>query len=542
MADKNNKQEKENIKPTQFNYSEYAKAMTANKYMSDEDIVRRAMKIVSYGGGRSQGSLTDQIKDAQGDVNKLREISNKAKSNQVYNDVISYFKTIFMFRYTVIPIKDELAEKVKFSQMEDLPQSDLLDVTNKMLIAAESLRLETTLPRVLEEGLFNGYVALYAERVDDKVRVTTLPTSHAEPFLISNDGTYTVVFDLSYFDDILQSLTGDETKEVLSEEKGSSDEEARASLMSLYPKEIQDAYLAYSGYDNKYSSKDGSRAKGPKFVNLDPLRASVIPFSSSMAPPKLKTAASEEVYDKTVEIELDREMSSLEKIFTHEIPMDSEGQPSIAMDELIDIQESLEQSLSGASDVKAVSVFGNTNLYDVGKTKSAQVNIVEDAFINMYDVAAINPSLFRANTDYALEMSLARNASYMWDILQKIMLFFNLTINEQFDFDGYRCSINLLPITQYNEKAQVEAYRRNAEYGIGILESLVASGQKQISIHDKLALEKEMMLDDLLTPLRSSHTRSAKEIENAKQDNKEEVKDKNKEKIDEKEVLNEKQE
>ncbi len=57
----------------------------------------------------------------------------------------------------------------------------------------------------------------------------------------------------------------------------------------------------------------------------------------------------------------------------------------------------------------------------------------------------------------------------------------------------------------------METHRRNAEYGIGRLEAVVASGTKQKHISYKSKLEEFLDLDNILKPLASSHTQSGKE-------------------------------
>jgi hypothetical protein len=70
------------------------------------------------------------------------------------------------------------------------------------------------------------------------------------------------------------------------------------------------------------------------------------------------------------------------------------------------------------------------------------------------------------------------------------MNFYNLAINNLYSFRGYQIEINLLPITHYNLRDMTELYRRNAEYGLGRIEAVVASGTKQKHIPHKSELEE----------------------------------------------------
>jgi uncharacterized protein with von Willebrand factor type A (vWA) domain len=92
-----------------------------------------------------------------------------------------------------------------------------------------------------------------------------------------------------------------------------------------------------------------------------------------------------------------------------------------------------------------------------------------------------------------------------------LLNFYNLTINNLYSFKGYQIELTMLPITHYNLKEMMEIQRRNAEYGIGRLEAIVASGTKQKHITHKGKLEEFLKLDEILKPLASSHTRSTEE-------------------------------
>jgi hypothetical protein len=86
------------------------------------------------------------------------------------------------------------------------------------------------------------------------------------------------------------------------------------------------------------------------------------------------------------------------------------------------------------------------------------------------------------------------------------MSFYNLTINNLFNFKGYQLELVILPITHYNMSESMETFRRNGEFGVGKLELIVASGTKQRHIEPKYELEKFLKLEEILIPLKSSHT------------------------------------
>ena len=457
---------------------------------------------------RSRKTLTDQIRDAA-TAKDLREISINNKTNQGYADIINYYKTMYHYRYLVIPVKKgELKEK-----------DNILETTRNMLNIVETINFEAILPHILETGLFEGRATIYLEKNKEGLVTHVLPNSHSRALLKSSYGTETVAFDLAYFDELLSKM-GNENTDVLvekltSKERDRRREDERAALtiaiLDYFPKMMKDAYLEYAELDAKGKKIRTKGVKGPQLINLPPELAAIIPFSPSSAPPKINVAAAEENYKEVLEVQGKKNKAGLEKIFTHKIPIGPDGDLLLTVDEAIDIQHSMEQYLGENADVTVVTTIGDTNLHEVQREPNERSRAVSEAYDSQYETASINPQLFRANTDYALGVSLNRDAAFMWDIIQKIINFYNIGVNNIFSFGDYSCEIKLLPITAYNEIEQVNEFRRMAEYGIGKLEAIIATGQKQVSLLDKLKLEKELGLDELLTPLQSSHTRSSKE-------------------------------
>lgn len=507
------------------------------KVWSTDSMVKKALGASSYRSFNRE-TIAERIAKAR-TAEDLRKVSLDIKTNQGYADVINYYKSMYFYRYTVSPVGDR-----------SNPQGTVLEQTREMLDVVETVNFEAILPHILETGLYEGRTTLYIEKNGDGLVTHVLPNSHSQPLLKSSYGTDTVVFNLEYFDDLLDELTSGEDSNILKDsnkaEVKQQREKERAELtmaiLGYFPKELQDAYLLYAGMSPRGVKKPTSnKPKGPRLINLSAENAAIIPFSPSSAPPKINVAAAEENYKEVLEVKNKKSKAGLEKIFTHRIPIGPDGDTLITVNEAAAIQRSMEEYLGINADITVVTTLGETNLYDVQKEESERNNSTEQAFAAQYDAASINPELFRANTDYALGVSLNRDAAFMWDILQKVMNFYNIALNEMFKFGDYKCDIKLLPITVYNEDDKVNEYRKSAEFGIGKLEAIVASGQKQISLLDKLKLEKELKLDELLTPLRSSHTLSSKDVKELDAE-KEEAKTSDKEEDSEKEAPKEKAE
>lgn len=98
------------------------------------------------------------------------------------------------------------------------------------------------------------------------------------------------------------------------------------------------------------------------------------------------------------------------------------------------------------------------------------------------------------------------------------MSYYNLAINNLFNFRGYQAELTMLPITHYNQENMMDMYRKGGEYGLSRLEAIVASGTKQRHLTHKAALEDFLRLDEILKPLSSSHTQSGKDEEEPKEE------------------------
>ena len=95
----------------------------------------------------------------------------------------------------------------------------------------------------------------------------------------------------------------------------------------------------------------------------------------------------------------------------------------------------------------------------------------------------------------------------VWRYVQQIIKFYNITINNSFNFRGYQCDLTMLPLSVYNFSNQLLQYKEGATLGVSKLEYIVALGTRQIDIAAKVALEDHLQLDKL-KPLSTSYTTS----------------------------------
>lgn len=152
--------------------------------------------------------------------------------------------------------------------------------------------------------------------------------------------------------------------------------------------------------------------------------------------------------------------------------------------------------------------FGDLEVHQIQTDPNNSIETLETAQKAIYRTASLNSNVFMGDKEEALAISLTKDASIVWKYVQQLINFYNLTINNLYNFKGYQIQLTMLPITHYNVKEMMEIHRKSAEYGIGRLEVIVASGTKQGHIEHKAKLEDFLKLDKILKPLSSSHTQT----------------------------------
>ena len=285
--------------------------------------------------------------------------------------------------------------------------------------------------------------------------------------------------------------------------------------MDLFPAEIAQKYLEF---------KDGI---GKQKVILDGRYSTYITlndFGFANRLPVLKALFDYDTYRKN---EVERNSTQLDRIITHRIPS-YENRLLFELPEVRALHRSMSRSLGGSSRSKLLTTFGEVQIHPIIKENYDASDILKKALQGIYRTAGINADMFTGDSEDAIDFSLTKDQATVWRYVQQLINFYNLTINNLFNFKGYQAELTMLPITHYNLSKMMELHRRNGEYGIGKLEAIVASGTKQKHIKPKSELEEFLKLDEILKPLQSSHTFPKQEEIESKPKDENEIKPKKK--------------
>lgn len=440
---------------------------------------------------KSKADLDTLLLRAYGNPNSAAEVSKSLHAlDPTYAKIVSYYADMFYIRYTILPVQMPTEE-------EEVSPEDYQTRYREMLQVVDGLNLEVSVPELLEDILVSGSAYVYAEKLNSSktISLLSLPSKYCRTVLKTNLGTNVIQFDMRYFD----QFRGD-NKEI---------------AFSYFPKEFLTLYNEYVN-----DTQNPWKQLNPKF-------ATSFMVNDLAMPPMLNSMAAILEYEQFRGNELTRSDNQLRKIFTHRIPI-HEDEIIFDLEEVAAIQKEISKIVRKHEGLETITVFGETemiSLQDEGKVENKQIN---QAFETIFNSSGINAQIFSSSASEALKINQKVDQAYVWKMISKVNNFVNVIVNNLYKFKPFQAEVTILPITIANEEAQVKNYRENANFGLGKLEAVVATGTKQKHLTDRHRLEEHLQLDEILKPLASSHTTPGGETEDndiGKNDNKDEKKE-----------------
>lgn len=421
---------------------------------------------------KTKADLETLLVRAYGSPERAADVSKSLHAlDPNYAKIISYYADMYFVRYTIIPVAIDQLEA------DGIATEEYQEKYTEMIQVVDGMNLEIVVPEILEDILLTGSAYIYADKLNSSktISLLTLPGSYCRTVLKTNIGTNLIEFDMRYFEQF----------------RG----EAKESMLNLFPKEFRTLYTLYSS-----NTQLVWHALNPKF-------ATSIMLNDLGMPPLLNAMSGIIEYEGFRANELTRSENQLKKILTHRIPI-YEDELIFDLDEVKAIQKEITKIVRRHSGLETITVFGETELIQLqedGKTENKQV---AQAYNTIYNSAGINAQIFSSSTSEALKINQAVDQAFMWKLISKFNNFANVVVNNLYKFKPFQAEITILPVTIGREIEQIKNYRENANFGIGKLEAIVASGIKQKHLKDRFRLEQELDLDNILVPLASTHTQS----------------------------------
>ena len=421
-------------------------------------------------------ALIDGINDKTAVVDASRRLYT---TNPIYAAVINYLTDMFMFRYTVTPHKVYTKSKAKAKKTLDADSFQIM--YNQMIEVADGLGIEAKFPMLLNTLFIQGSVYFTTVSDDESLTIETitLPEKYCKKVGESQYGTTVIQFDFSYFTNLgLSKVELDE-------------------FLKTWPKEFKTKY-------NKYLSDNSLR-----WQTMDPHFTTGILMNEIGIPTYFYLYGSILNYEKYEDNELQRNENLLKYIVVHTLPV-YQDKLVFDMDEANAIHQSIRKRIEINNNARLITTFGDVKISKVTDTDTSENKALAQAFEAIFNNAGFNAGAFTGDSVTALKYALIRDKGMVWKYIQMLLSFYNLSVNNWFDFKGYQADLAILPISQYTYNDDMETIKNHATLGVGKLNYFVASGIKQKNIQDTLYLEEFLGLNKI-TPMQTSYTQTAED-------------------------------
>lgn len=419
-----------------------------------------------------------------GDPTLLTEISLYFyRTNGIYNRGINYFASLLTNTTLIIP---------KSVKGKKLNKQKTLNKMANIFEFTDNFDLESSITKMLHAILTRGaYYGLMIEGGGSKAVLHDLPDTYCRTRFKNEYNMNILEFDMRYFDSIY-------------------DTELRKEALEMYPKEIQKGYKTFKADSNKqWFIVPDTYGIALFYVDFIPL------FVASL--PSLM------YYEDSQERESRRDEEELNKVLINEMPISTKtDEPVFDLDEAAELHRGLAEMLKENRYIDILTVFGKAKLERAQESHSADYNPL-DKFKNMsYDTLGISTNLFNSETATALRFSITKDIALIWDITKVIITWLIGYINFRFADAATRFTMEVLPLSLFNQKELIEHYTKVATYGYPKIYLALALGMKQSNLMGLLEFENEILeLGDKLVPLDSTHTKSSKKEDKDAEKNKE---------------------
>ena len=425
--------------------------------------------------------------DSIGDPSSLVETSRKLyATNPVYASVINYLADMYTWNYKVIPHK--LYAKSKAKLKKKMKDDDFQLMYNLMLEVVDGLSIETKFPALLTLLFMIGsvYFTTYCDEENYAIDTILLPNKYCRKIGETQFGTAIIQLDMSYIDDL-----------------GGNSDELKKAFLDGFPVEFKKYYNAY-----KRDSKK-------RWATLDPRFSSAILLNDAAIPTFFYLYGGILDYEKYQDNELQRNENLLKYIVVQTMPH-YEDKLIFEVDEVEALHKSLRRIVETNDKARLITTYGDIKVAKIAENDTSENEVLSKAFKAIFNNAGFNSAIFTAESVNALQMSLVRDKGFVWRYVQKLANFYNIAVNNWFDFKTYQADIEILPISPYTISDDIKRYKENATLGVGKLDYFIASGIKQKNIQDQLDLEDFLKLDGI-KPMQTSYTQTA---EDRKEDSK----------------------
>lgn len=422
----------------------------------------------------------------QHDYETLREISNYFyEASGIYQRLCKYLAFLYRYDWFVTPFQEK-KEKSSGGASSNKMLTDFSKVL-KYLDNSDVKRLFGNIAlEVMKSGSYYGCIIDF----NDKFTIQQLPSAYCRSRF--NRGVDPVIeLDMRFFDAYFPNI------------------QYRLKVLSMFPKEIQKAYIQYK--EGKLVGDYPGDKRG--WAMLDPNTTIKFSLNNSDFPPLAGAIPSIIDLDQAQELDRKKTMQQLLKIIIQKLPLDKNGDLIFDVDEAKDIHNNAVQMLKRAVGADVLTTFADVEVADMqDKNSTTTMDDLQKVERTVYNNLGVSQNLFNTDGNIALEKSIANDEATMRDLVLQFQNLLNRVINK-FNKSNYSFKVDILETTIYNYKELSKMYKEHTQIGYSKMLPQVALGHSQSSIIATAQFENNILkLADIMIPPSMSSTMSGKGV------------------------------
>jgi len=433
------------------------------------------------------GGLTDlrsRLEDAliSDDPKYIRDLSRHFfKISGVYSRTVRYVSLLPLYEHLIIPVV--LKEGVEKHRIV----SEMTNVSNFF----EKLKIKTLMKdiitKVVKEGAFFGYLRSNS----GKYVLQDLPNDYCRTRYKVN-GFPVVEFNVKYFDEHFPI------------------EQVKVKVLNSYPREIVDGYVRYKQGEIK-EKFEGNGSYGA-WVTLDPDSAVAFYYDESLRP--LLSQAFFAILEalELKGIEKRKAEEQLFNLIVQKVPLTKEGDFIFDMSEAKVMHDNAASIFKDTQKSDVLTTFAEIENIDLGASSTDPIDL-EQWGKDIWSELGVSSQLFSTEGNLALEKSVIVDEALIFYLVEKVEAWLNHQIDVRFNRTPtkYYFKVWFPPITQNNKFELAKLYKELATLGYSKFLPALALGQSQLAVMSLATFENDLLgLNDIMEPLKSSHTASGK--------------------------------
>lgn len=427
------------------------------------------------------------IEDAKSysDVGTMRAISNfYFKTSSSYNRIIQFFATLYKYYNTL-----DLVNIVSLAEQKT-GKNKIKKMYSNALFYLDSFNIEETFQRIATKVFVDGAFYGYVTKSENAQIITMLDPNYCRTRFVGDCNTAIVEFDVNFF-------------------LGYSKEEREAAFEDM-PKIIKTTWNLLYGANQSNGIFDETR-----YAILPAEESCAFFMNDKCTPPMFDTIIDIINFNDYKDIEKRRDTQELQKLLVQRFKVDEDGNFAMYLDEIAEMHVALSEMVKNNPTIDVLTTIAESiELEDLQASSGGSVtnNNIQKMLVPKYENSGLSPEQFSATSATSLEISINNSTAYVNPLIQSFSNWLSMMVLKHVELGVVKPIVTILPVTWYNEKRMTEMYLSNAQSGYDKILPHVASGKKQSTLMENAVLQHDVLcLQDVLQPLQSSFTQSAKE-------------------------------